>query len=78
MFFCPYCGNTLLIEKATGRSTSTDSVYRWVCKTCPYVCNIKSEMHFDMKLEKKEVDDKDNLANDYDDEEHATLGARNI
>ncbi|KAF0971786.1 hypothetical protein FDP41_010009 [Naegleria fowleri] len=57
MFFCPYCGNTLLIEKASGRSTSTDSVYRWVCKTCPYVCNIKSEMHFDMKLEKKEVDD---------------------
>lgn len=33
MLFCPTCGNILLIEQSA-------NVFRYFCKTCPYIFNI--------------------------------------
>ena len=51
MLFCPTCSNLLLTEmpKAGG-------VFRFYCKTCPYVFGVENKFEDKMLLEKKEVD----------------------
>ena len=50
MLFCPTCSNILLIEK-------TISDFRFYCKTCPYIYQVKEKLTVKMNLERKEVDD---------------------
>lgn len=38
LFFCPTCGNLLLIEEDTTGSN------RFTCNTCPYICRINKKI----------------------------------
>ena len=49
VFFCPNCGNVLLVENA--------GVMRYFCATCPYVRAITQELRSQVPLQRKEVDD---------------------
>ncbi len=46
--FCPTCGNALLVK--------LPKCY-FVCRTCPYTFQIKSDITFPLELKKKKVDD---------------------
>ena len=48
--FCPYCGNTLLVESAT-------TGMRWMCQTCPYVHDIMQTYREVVPLARKKADD---------------------
>jgi len=50
LFFCPTCGNLLLIEEDTlGRN-------RYSCNTCPYICHINRKISNRTYPKLKEVD----------------------
>lgn len=48
--FCPFCGNTLLVESAAAGM-------RWMCQTCPYVHDITQTYRKVVPLARKKVDD---------------------
>ncbi|CAF0814972.1 unnamed protein product [Didymodactylos carnosus] len=50
MFFCPRCGNMLIIEQG-------DTCHRMACNTCPYICDIKQKISERMYTRLKELDD---------------------
>ena len=52
MFFCPNCGNLLLVLRE-----STTSLYELSCSTCSYVCPIERPYSIKSELKSKEVDD---------------------
>ena len=49
VLFCPFCGNTLLIEFL--------SSLQWYCQTCPYVCSVTQAYRKVVPLQRKKVDD---------------------
>jgi DNA-directed RNA polymerase subunit M/transcription elongation factor TFIIS len=58
VFFCPHCGNMLLVEKSRAGDT-------WFyCQTCPYICPIDrniSELQTAVKKKKKDDIFKDEM-----------------
>lgn len=51
-FFCPHCGNYLLIDYPSSTQT------KWFCRSCPYVANItQGKIFHNIELKKKEVDE---------------------
>ena len=49
VLFCPFCGNTLLIEFLTN--------LQWYCMTCPYVSPLQQAYRKVVPLQRKKVDD---------------------
>ena len=49
MLFCPTCGNLLLLEKSV-------TLFRYYCKTCPYIFNITENLKNYTTFDKKQVD----------------------
>ena len=50
LFFCPNCGNVLVIEEGT-------MTYRFACNTCPFVNNVSAKMANRKYYKLKEIDD---------------------
>jgi DNA-directed RNA polymerase III subunit RPC11 len=51
VYFCPHCCNTLLTEPGPS------GMFRFYCKTCPYVFSIKEKITKKLTLESKVMDD---------------------